>query len=420
MERFFKSLSFLSLIFLVFLAGNVYSLYDTRFIDWFGDTIKYFEAVSKQDELIKEYTESIPSRSLDNAGFKTSGRLEQGELTLFTTSSSEAYLLDDKANIIHKWTLKYEDAGLNTFAEVYHNKNFGAVYWRYFKLFSNGDMLVNFSNPASTPYGGGLIKIDKDSNLIWKYEGHAHHAFDINPKNGDIAAVTQKIGLEEFNKEYKNTPFLDDAITILTSEGKPIKEISIIKLFQNSGLEKFLELNIGNKQDDFIHLNSIKYVTKEQSEKLPFAEEGDFLASARELNLIFIIDKNMEKIKWYKQNVWQKQHDPQITAEGNIAIFDNKGMGGYRSRILEYNPNTDKIDWYYFGDNKEKFYAPIFGAIDITKNGNYLITESESNKIFEVTKDKKIVWSVKYEGSNFTRIFDAERYYRIELDFLNE
>ena len=51
-----------------------------------------------------------------------------------------------------------------------------------FHLFKNGDLLVNYQARNTFPFGVGLAKFDKDSNLLCKKEGVSHHWFSIDEK----------------------------------------------------------------------------------------------------------------------------------------------------------------------------------------------------------------------------------------------
>jgi hypothetical protein len=50
------------------------------------------------------------------------------------------------------------------------------------------------------------------------------------------------------------------------------------------------------------------------------------------------------------------------------------------------------IHWFYRGDRENPFYSETCGSCQRLDNGNTLITESDSGRAFEVTRDKKIVW----------------------------
>lgn len=107
-----------------------------------------------------------------------------------------------------------------------------------------------------------------------------------------------------------------------------------------------------------------------------------------------------------------------LPGEGNILIFDNGGWAGYgylgrtskdgiktdlrdHSRVIEIDPITLEVVWIFTGEEwggmmplaaRSKFYSPLISSAQRLPNGNTLITEGCSCRIFEVTTDKEVVW----------------------------
>jgi hypothetical protein len=92
---------------------------------------------------------------------------------------------------------------------------------------------------------------------------------------------------------------------------------------------------------------------------------------------------------------------------GNILIFDNGAFRNGESitytRAIEVDRATKKIVWEYshntvknlppwilYGDSF--FFSSFISIAQRLPNGNTLITEGNKCRIFEVTKDLKIVW----------------------------
>jgi hypothetical protein len=105
---------------------------------------------------------------------------------------------------------------------------------------------------------------------------------------------------------------------------------------------------------------------------------------------IAVVDMAEEKVVWALSGQWLKQHEPAVLENGNIMLFDNKGNNG-RSRVLEFDPVTQQIEWSYNGEGRG-LLSLTCGANQRLPNGNTLITESDAGRAIEVTKDKKIVW----------------------------
>ena len=84
------------------------------------------------------------------------------------------------------------------------------------------------------------------------------------------------------------------------------------------------------------------------------------------------------------------------------------------SRILEINPVTLEIVWQY---RNSKFFSPYASGMQRLPDGNTLITESGTGRVFEVTSGKEIVWEYirPTEGDGICPVFRA---YRIPYDWI--
>ncbi len=144
---------------------------------------------------------------------------------------------------------------------------------------------------------------------------------------------------------------------------------------------------------DYYHMNSVQVLKDNPLAKSDKRfQKGNWLISLRNVNLILIIDKNTKEIVWvYGLNKLDNQHTPRMLDNGNILIFDNGRYRNY-SRVIELNPIRKEIVWEYKGEPKESFFSKYMGSAQRLPNGNTLITESSKGRIFEITKDKEIVW----------------------------
>jgi hypothetical protein len=64
---------------------------------------------------------------------------------------------------------------------------------------------------------------------------------------------------------------------------------------------------------------------------------------------------------------------------------------GY-SRVVEVDTATSQIVWEYSEGPGGDFYTRIRGGVQQLPNGNVLVTESDRGRVFEVTREKQIVW----------------------------
>src|SRR3546814_10243488 len=98
------------------------------------------------------------------------------------------------------------------------------------------------------------------------------------------------------------------------------------------------------------------------------------------------------------RGAWIGQHEPDVLANGNILLYDN--LGGFeqsgRTRILEIDPDNGGVAWRYAGSLEQPFESEARGPQERLQNGNTLIPETAGVRIFEVTRDGRIVWELIY------------------------
>ena len=202
---------------------------------------------------------------------------------------------------------------------------------------------------------------------------------------------------------------------------------------------------------DWLHVNSATYVGPNH-----WFDEGDkrfapnnVIISSREASFIAIVardgsivwrigpDFNTSKeLRAIRQIIGQHHAHliPKgLPGAGNLLVFDNGGASGYgfpnpnapngsgsfaraNSRVLEINPVTLELVWSYAGP---KFYSSNISGAQRLPNGNTLITEGASGRLFEVTKENKIVWEYIYpEFGGTPPSNNVYRAYRLPYDWI--
>ncbi len=312
----------------------------------------------------------------------------------------EAILMNMEGQTVHKWKC---DA-FSAWPDFDPNERFGGkttsnhLYWRRAFLMENGDLLAIFE-------GIGLIKLDKDSNVLWSKLNGAHHDLHI-AKNGDIYVLTRTAHI---NKEFKpKKPILEDYICILNSDGRELKKISLLELIENSNFEPILK-KISKDIGDIFHTNTIELIENQPDDKLgPFKKET-VLLSILNLNFVCAVDLEKGAAYWGESNLWFGQHQPTLLPNGNVLVFNNNtGVSDLvgESGVLEFDPNTRDVVWQYKGTNDNPFYTPTCGSCQRLPNKNTLIVESDPGRAFEVSSNKEIVW----EYINPNRAGDENQY----------
>jgi hypothetical protein len=294
----------------------------------------------------------------------------------------EAILIDMKGKELHRW--RYDITRIP--GKKYDSPL--CLYWRRVHLMENGDLLAIFE-------GHLLIKIDKNSRLLWSYSGGAHHDLFIMP-DGRIYVLTRKAVIDP---EYNPTePVLKDFIVLLSPGGKEIRRVSILKCLENSKYAHVLKRMPGS--GDILHTNTLEVLNGKGklSRHSPAFKKGNVLISILYLDLIAVVDMENESVVWAMEGMWKRQHQPTVLDNGRMLILDNQFPGtgtpgtGVVSRVLEFDPFTRDIYWEYRGTPDTPFYTGDCGSCRRLPNGNTLITETGSGRAFEVTPAKTVAW----------------------------
>jgi hypothetical protein len=315
--------------------------------------------------------------------------------TLYTSAGeAAAHLIDMNGRVQHEWRRPYS-AVWNKQAAVKKPQPDAVILWDKARLLPDGDLLAIYAAAGDTPWGYGMVKLDRDSNLVWSYLAHTHHDFDIAP-DGNILALTNDFstqrpeGLDKLDK-----PYLEDFVVVLSPDGKELKKISVTRALAQSRY-KHLSLAIPSYAlADPLHTNSVQYITRELAANFPFAKEGDVLVSFRDMSAIAVLSLDSGQLIWATRGPWLWQHDASLLPSGHITLFDN--LGGFRegnsARVLEIDPKSMAITWSYQGDDAHPFHSPLRSSAETLPNGDVLITESDGGRLFEVTREGKIVWN---------------------------
>ncbi|WP_162912966.1 arylsulfotransferase family protein [Rhodospirillaceae bacterium SYSU D60014] len=323
----------------------------------------------------------------------------QNGLTLYASSHDQrAFLISMEGEVVHEWHLPFSAVWDDT-AAVKDPWPDSFVMWDDVYLYPNGDLLAIYVGIGDTPWGYGLVKMDKDSQVVWKYLARAHHDLDV-AEDGTIYLLTHETRFDEIETaKHMAPPRVDDYVVLLSPDGEELKKVSVLDALVKSPYGRLLirvpwYATGESRTGDFTHANAVDLIGAEAAANMPFATQGQVLLSLRELDMIVLLDLDREEIVWALRGPWLGQHDPDVLPNGNILLFDNAGHydDGGESRVIEFDPETLQITWSYAGDAQHPFESIVRSGQDRLPNGNTLITESDGGRIFEVTPDGTIVW----------------------------
>ncbi len=314
-------------------------------------------------------------------------------------TEDRGFLIDMDGKVIHEWI-------------------FPSFRWQHLELLPNGDVLA-------VKNGKHLIRVNKKSELLWKYPADFHH--DVWVYEGDIYALISEPRL--MPEMHPTVNIRDDLLIILSADGELKEKVSFMDVLMSSPhaylLPSVSHLDFTEKIEeqgavnlDVLHVNSVQVFDGRLAEKSELFRKGNILTSIKHINSIAILDGTTREVLW----LWGPtnlilQHHPVLLDNGNIMVFSN---GNKHSKIIELNPLDFKIVWLY--ENPGEFFTRTRGSNQRLPNGNTLITESDTGYVFEVTEEGELVWefanpSVNSEGVR-SAIWRMKRFPKSEITFL--
>jgi Arylsulfotransferase (ASST) len=398
-----RQLAIYWLIFITAFIGGIY-LYSAQ--RWPYPLVKQVEDYIRGDEgeqttLFEKISNDLnlkPTRLIVDSDIQTTAGLEYGELTglplnprrenpkIFLSDKAPAgyraiigvfdfdehrfgvILIDPQGNVVNVWQVSQEDVS-------WEHPSDSNVFPHGFEIAPDGSIVLGFDE------GTSLVKYDYCGKELWRLQGKHHHsiAFD-----GDDAIwvwhSSESKGRE--GKWFKKLNYETGAI---------IKEFRIPDVIKaNLDIDIFgIRAKDTAKGSAWVwkgggphHPNDIEPLPKELEQQYPGFTAGDLLVSYRSVNLVFVMDQDTLEVKWWRQGLTRRQHDPDWNDRGTITIFNNNMHRKY-SNIIEVDPLTLKSKMLLDGA-KYNFYTWIQGKHQLLPNDGLLVTSPQQGRVFEV------------------------------------
>lgn len=352
--------------------------------------------------------------------------------TLYTslTGDGTVYLIDMTGKPVHKWDM-------------------GIAPGMYGRLLPNGNLF--YSGRTSSGYGGdsyhmsgkggAIIEADWKGNKISRTEISSVHHDQIKLPNGNIMAFawepvpsTKKALVKGGvpGTEFPDGTIMEEVVVEVDVKGNKVWS------WRASDHMNFNDYPVCPENDrlEWLHANAIDYLPADN----PVTGKEGFMLSLRHPSTVIIVEKATGNVVWRyggcipgEFGKLGAQHDSHVIPKGlpgagNILIFDNGlnlpsvpastlywGMG--HSRVIELDKNK-KVVWMYEHKDvgwkfenippKWKFNSPYIAGAQRLPNGNTLICEGGTARIFEVTRDGEIVW--EFINPDRKAVFRAYRY----------
>jgi len=234
--------------------------------------------------------------------------------TLFTPKGgSVAWLIDMEGRCVHCWEMPYR-AG------------------EYGVLLPSGNLLYGghvIPRPDKLGgFGGVLLEVDWDGNIVWKYEDiYLHHDFCRMDNGNTMILRLVRIPDEIAAKVRGGLPGTGQEGVMWTDSFQEITPAGEV-VWEWLGYEHLdPEVDVICPlcpRGEWTHGNACFVLPN-----------GDILTSFRRTDTIAIIDKSTGNIRWrWGPGELAHQHNPTLLDNGNILVFDN---GAHRRRRLSGN-----------------------------------------------------------------------------------
>jgi hypothetical protein len=307
-----------------------------------------------------------------------------------------AWLMDRAGAVRHVWSIGPERIwdDLQNIEGFSRAKN---IYSVGAHPFPNGDLLVTYQGRNTYPYGVGVARFDKDSNLLWKKENFAHHWFTVDTEEHiyvpAFAAVETPYALGDTNLRIscEGGVLQADIILVLDGDGNEIERISLLESIVSSGYAGIVfqaihsdrSLPLSYIECDPTHLNDVQVISAADAATSEHLSVGDLLISLRSNNAILLLDSQSRQVKWASVGRTTLQHSPRYMGDNSILVFDNLGgsaaVGG--TRLVRIDMDTQEAQTIF----------PAGGAVDagevLSVNGGYIgLSKARDRALVSVTR----------------------------------
>lgn len=235
----------------------------------------------------------------------------------------------------------------------------------------------------------GLVEVDADGTLLWKYEGDLIHHDAWRLEDGGYHVLGwEKLDRAQSEAVRGGAAHEDDPEQIWADTIEHVRRDGSRETVWRSALhldpETFVICPLDNRKE-WTHANSLRVM-----------RDGSWLVSFRMTSTVAKIDRTSGRLQWaWGDGHLSHQHDARELDDGRILIFDN-GVHRVRApgfaRVVEVDPATDEIVWQYVDRTILAFQSFMAGGAQRLPNGNTFITEAASGRLFQVTPEGETVW----------------------------
>jgi hypothetical protein len=297
--------------------------------------------------------------------------------TLFcSVRGHTAWLLDADGRLVHRW---HHPEGIE-----------------HAQLIGGGRLLIHTQPPEDADgaeqiggSSGAIVELDWESNVVWEYRDRfLHHDYERLPNGNTLLLRWEKLPADVQSRvqggfHHRDDPerMWADVVQVIDPRGKVLHEW---RSWEHLDAEEEVLCPLESRKE-WTHANSI--------EVLP---DGSWLISFRLTSSVVVVDRTSGEVTWrWGPGFLSHQHAATRLANGNFLIFDNgchrRRMPSF-SQVVELDPERKEVVWSYVDPTVLAFFSFMVSGAERLANGNTLITEGATGRIFEVTPERETVW----------------------------
>ena len=308
--------------------------------------------------------------------------------TLITPlEGQDVLLLDMNGAVVHRWRVDNSRAA-------------------YARLLPGGNLLYTGAPPREGPpprepsdmaalpieervqwLGGSAPQLREYSwhgELVWEYDNPLIHHDALRLDNGHTLLLRyydmdpdKAHGVRGGTDRRRRYPMLSDVVFEIDGDGNEIWSADVAD-YMDPVKDP---VGVFEQRLEWTHCNSVD------------ADDSRILLSSRHNSRVLIINRQTKELEWKYRDAFQ-QHDARLLENGNVLMFNNGASrpGMTHSRVVEVSPKDNEIKWEYYGSPALSFFSPFISGAERLPNGNTLICEGASGRLFETTREREIVW----------------------------
>ncbi len=281
-----------------------------------------------------------------------------------------------------------------------------------------------------SPYHSVLVKIDKDSKVVWTYSDWPTHHSVAADENGDIWTCAHYQPDEEPADSVFRF-YVGDAVLKLDGKtGEQLYIKHIVDMFRDN--PKYDMSFFGYDIADRFHLNDVEPARFES----PYWQRGDIFISLNRPSTILQYRPSTGEIIWLRNTSLGHQHDVDLLNDSILTVFDNRtyyniNYDGALTEKYEVKEPSSKFMWYNFAtDSLFPKYTSVFvetglatpteGLVDYFPQDGVLYAEAPDLGFFIVSDLKNdTTYRLAFPGEseayvtnlNWFRMYDTDSIY---------